>query len=517
MPTVLDRLQYGFDRDGLRTWRRCTLTTSEDNFYGYDGLGQVVTSARGNLNLDQTAIAAVPAGNEAWDYDPIGNWKGYTVEANGAATLDQSRVHDKGNRLTQCLNGAQPPSSDPAFLLDRTGRMTQMSPDASGDWSQSLKLKWDAWSRITEVRHASDDVVLGTYAYDGMTRRTKRVVGAATVHSYYSDAWRPLEERKDGATTASAQYLWGARHRDDLVRRDRDAAGGGTLNETRYVLMDYFSPASITDGAGAVKERYAFSAFGVRRILAPDFSARETSECDFEFGFQGQIHDGESGLCDYGYRYYSPELGRWTAKDPIGEFGGVNLYGMVGNDVVNGVDYLGLDPMRPFPGNPAPPSPGTPTPNTGGAGNGNCVGAACGTGQNHQPTDQDLNNLADSPGKFLSNYNPMGDRGTCKLVRGASLETNYNPMEATPCGVCEREVICVAFHHANEKAEIHCIGRDIPGLPQVVAPPFDSKEGWEGNNVTGITDPLGHFGQQLPPADKIKKYAQAIYCCKDKK
>ena len=227
---------------------------------------------------------------------------------------------------------------------------------AAGDWSQSLKLKWDAWSRITEVRRASDDTVLGTYAYDGMTRRTKRVVGAATVHSYYSDAWRPLEERKDGATTASAQYLWGARHRDDLVRRDRDATGGGTLDETRYVLMDYFSPASITDGAGAVKECYAFSAFGVRRILAPDFSARETSECDFEFAFQGQFHDGESGLYDYGYRYYSPRLGSWTAKDPIGDEGGLNLYGMVGNTAVNATDAYGL---RPFASNPRliPPAP----------------------------------------------------------------------------------------------------------------------------------------------------------------
>jgi hypothetical protein len=31
------------------------------------------------------------------------------------------------------------------------------------------------------------------------------------------------------------------------------------------------------------------------------------------------------------------------SRDPIGEEGGVNLYGFVGNDGVNGVDYLGLD------------------------------------------------------------------------------------------------------------------------------------------------------------------------------
>ncbi|RYD76336.1 MAG: RHS repeat-associated core domain-containing protein, partial [Verrucomicrobiaceae bacterium] len=43
----------------------------------------------------------------------------------------------------------------------------------------------------------------------------------------------------------------------------------------------------------------------------------------------------------YGYRYYDPVIGRWPSRDPIGERGGVNLYGFVGNDGVNQWDYLG--------------------------------------------------------------------------------------------------------------------------------------------------------------------------------
>jgi hypothetical protein len=40
-------------------------------------------------------------------------------------------------------------------------------------------------------------------------------------------------------------------------------------------------------------------------------------------------------------------LGRtyWPSRDPIGERGGVNLYGMVGNDTISSVDILGLDIM----------------------------------------------------------------------------------------------------------------------------------------------------------------------------
>ena len=336
MSTTLERLEYGFDRDSRRTWRRRALATGEDNAYGYDGLSQVINAARGNLNLNATAIGGVPAEDEAWDYDPTGNWHGYRVEENGAVTLEQQRVHDKGNRLMQIEGSAE------TVLVDRAGRMVHVPPDAGGDWSEPLELVWDAWSRLVEVRQGGSAV--GDYAYDGLSRRTTRTTGGVTWHTYYSDAWRPLEERQDSQATAAKQYYWGARHRDDLVRRDRATTSGGSLNETRYVLMDYFSPAAITDGSGNVTERYAFSAFGVRRIMAPDFSSRTSSECDFEFGFQGQFLDTESGFYDYGYRYYSPSLGRWTCKDPMGEDGGGNLYAILDNNAVNIADLLGLAP-----------------------------------------------------------------------------------------------------------------------------------------------------------------------------
>ena len=44
----------------------------------------------------------------------------------------------------------------------------------------------------------------------------------------------------------------------------------------------------------------------------------------------------------YGYRYLDPLTGRWMSKDPIGEEGGLNLYGFVGNDAVNHNDIHGL-------------------------------------------------------------------------------------------------------------------------------------------------------------------------------
>jgi RHS repeat-associated protein len=223
-----------------------------------------------------------------------------------------------------------------------------VSPDATGNWSQSLVLQWDAWSRIVQI--SQNNSVIASYAYDGLSRRLTKTTSGITLHTYYSKAWRPLEERIDPQTTAAAQYFWGARHRDDLVRRDRATTSGGSLDETRYVLTDYFSPAAITDQNGSVTERYAFSAFGVRSILAPNFTPLTTSECAWTFAFQGQFLDEESGFLDYGYRYYSPYLGRWLSRDPIEENGGINLYDYVGNTPVNGIDPLGLLILPPIAG-----------------------------------------------------------------------------------------------------------------------------------------------------------------------
>ena len=54
-----------------------------------------------------------------------------------------------------------------------------------------------------------------------------------------------------------------------------------------------------------------------------------------------------SGVLYYGYRYYSPSLGRWLSRDPIGEMGGLNLYGYVDNDVMNYVDTDGMAKYQP--------------------------------------------------------------------------------------------------------------------------------------------------------------------------
>jgi RHS repeat-associated protein len=72
------------------------------------------------------------------------------------------------------------------------------------------------------------------------------------------------------------------------------------------------------------------------------------------FGYAGGLYDADTGLVRFGARDYDPEIGRWTAKDPI-RFGGGDtlLYAYARSRSVNRADRSGLqagfwDDLRPF-------------------------------------------------------------------------------------------------------------------------------------------------------------------------
>jgi RHS repeat-associated protein len=65
--------------------------------------------------------------------------------------------------------------------------------------------------------------------------------------------------------------------------------------------------------------------------------------------FSTKPYDEGTGLSYYDYRFYAPTIGRWMTRDPLGEGGGINLYGFVGNNPMNLVDPFGLAPGDCFP------------------------------------------------------------------------------------------------------------------------------------------------------------------------
>jgi RHS repeat-associated protein len=98
------------------------------------------------------------------------------------------------------------------------------------------------------------------------------------------------------------------------------------------------------DTNGTVVAHREFDAFGSTIVATGNMVHT------LHFWFSTKYLDDETGLYYYGYRYYSPGLGRWLNRDPIGEKGAFNLYVMIANHSVDAVDALGLAY-----GNPVPP------------------------------------------------------------------------------------------------------------------------------------------------------------------
>jgi RHS repeat-associated protein len=85
----------------------------------------------------------------------------------------------------------------------------------------------------------------------------------------------------------------------------------------------------------SVAARYQYGPFGETLVV-------QENGISNPFRFSTKYYDAETGLYYYGFRYYDPVTGRWKSMDPIGENGGVNLYGFVGNASVGRIDSLGL-------------------------------------------------------------------------------------------------------------------------------------------------------------------------------
>ena len=112
--------------------------------------------------------------------------------------------------------------------------------------------------------------------------------------------------------------------------------------ELVYYQLDHLgTPIAAHNAKGEVVWTAEYEAWG--RIRQETVS--DDPKVNIPFRFQGQYHDEESGLHYNRFRYYDPEIGRFVSQDPIGLWGGDNLYTYV--DTPTGwIDPWGLQPTN---------------------------------------------------------------------------------------------------------------------------------------------------------------------------
>jgi RHS repeat-associated protein len=309
-----------------------------DTSWSYDNLGQLTSANHGsNNNIDR-----------AYQYDTIGN---RLFAENGAAQIPTTPGLNTTGYTPDALNqynaitayNASGVAETPVVpVFDDDGNMTQGPLPVSP--STNCTLVWDAENRLIEVRSASN-VTLVKYAYDALSRRVSRSVSASpnSYTLYLYDGWNCIAEwnANPQSVTLTSTRTWGL----DLSSTPQGAGGVGGLlsekqsNNTFYPTYDgngNISEYLAADGSTAA--HYEYDPFGniVKESYASGYNASS-----FNYKFSTKPLDQATGLYYYGYRYYDPKTGRWPSRDPIGEEGGMNLYGFVGNDGVNRWDYLG--------------------------------------------------------------------------------------------------------------------------------------------------------------------------------
>ena len=277
-------------------------------------------NANGHVLCNTGFTSASPA--PLRETNPVYDLDGQQKSAKGKAPQQPDRDFEACARLNERKSEERiPRRSGNCYIL------------TNGVWS----FRWDAENRM--VAAYSNDTLLAVNAYDDQSRRIRKVTAQGT-RTFLYDGWNPVRETIGVSTN---YFCWGT----DLSGTMQGAGGVGGLlavytvnaGTTSTYYPCYDANGNITayvDELGDVRAEYAFDAFGQTISQSGDMAST------FSHRFSTKYFDPETGLYDYGYRFYSPELGRWVNRDPIEENDGVNLYAFIQNVPTSLIDILGL-------------------------------------------------------------------------------------------------------------------------------------------------------------------------------
>jgi len=132
----------------------------------------------------------------------------------------------------------------------------------------------------------------------------------------------------DSTGTLSATNVFGA---DGLISR---RTGGASVF---YNYDDRGNAVQSLDGSGNSYYVFEYDVWGNR--TQPVGNTPGPWDMGARFGY---YTDTETGLSLLTHRFYSPSVGRFLTRDPMGYRGGINLYGYTRNNPVNQLDPSGL-------------------------------------------------------------------------------------------------------------------------------------------------------------------------------
>ncbi len=188
---------------------------------------------------------------------------------------------------------------------------------------QGRSYVWDARHQLSQILQGT--VPVASFQYDAFGRRVQKTVnGTATAYLYDGD--NPIQEQQGSALS---NILTGAGIDERYARDD-------SIGRTYYLADALGSTIAVADGSGNIQQQYAYEPYGT-------YSASGQAGLTNPYTYTGRENDG-TGLYYYRARYYSPQMMRFIAEDPLGLGGGPNVYAYVGGNPISRTDRRGLSP-----------------------------------------------------------------------------------------------------------------------------------------------------------------------------
>jgi RHS repeat-associated protein len=265
-------------------------------------------------------------------FDDIGNREDYSLN-NGSVEYDCNSVNQYVNKSFSSMGT----NFFTSYHHDSDGNLVDYSfsyNDGSDSQQQFAWIyTWNAENRMTSATNTADGTYV-TYKYDYQGRMFEKVTNGVTnnfvwngldLASLVPQGGNIIAEMTDSATNL---YTW---------------SQGETLcasldGETVFYAHDANKNVTdLVDDSGNIVAHYEYSPFGV---ITTDPTGSLTS--DNPFRFSNEYFDETTGQVEFLNRKYFPQLGKFASRDPIGVQGGLNEYGICGNDLINHWDEWGL-------------------------------------------------------------------------------------------------------------------------------------------------------------------------------
>ena len=278
-----------------------------------------------------------PEGVTTYRYDADGNLA-QRVDPDGG------RWWFHWNGVGQLVQADRPGGTAVTFRYDAFGRRVEKNADGV-----VTRWLWDGNVPLHEWRSEADaPEVLRTPEMRGRRKGLIGVRARLGDDAAWAEALRKQAEDEEFGWIAK-ELLDGLEAEPEEVAPDEDGlvtwlfeaesfSPLARVSEKRgamAVFTDHLgTPLCLTDAAGEVAWQGVTDTFGRCEVVAGDAGL-----CPWRF--PGQYADDEIGLFYNRFRYYSPEVGGYVSRDPIGLAGGLAVHGYVG-DPLTWVDPLGL-------------------------------------------------------------------------------------------------------------------------------------------------------------------------------